>query len=108
MHELHEHVEHGEMTENVYSSFLNELKRVPRYKFYAQQTEIHYRLGLNLCMRQESTAPYFSFNALKLNKYIKTDGSGGDDDDEQNSHYVEIVAEETLGNDLGQSLLRKK
>ena len=53
-------------------------------------------------------APYFSFNALKLNKYIKTDGSGGDDDDEQNSHYVEIVAEETLGNDLGQSLLRKK
>ena len=109
LHELHEHVEHGEMTENVYSSFLNELKRVPRYKFYAQQTEINYHLGINLCMRQESMTPYFSFNALKLNKYIKTDGSGGgDDDDEQNSHYVEMVDEDMLGNDLGQSLLRKK
>ena len=99
-------MKHGEMTENVYSSFLNELKEFLVISFI-QQTEIIMSRFNSVCAR--NLTPYFSFNALKLNKYIKTDGSGGgDDDDEQNSHYVEMVDEDMLGNDLGQSLLRKK
>ena len=86
LNKLHEHVEGGEMTENVYQSFLRDLKRIPRHTFYYQYKEFWHVMDLKFC--RKTKAPSFAFDTLKLQRYIsQTDRTA-------TNNYVELAESE--------------
>ena len=98
LNELHEHVEDGEMTENVYQSFLRDLKKVPRQTFYHQHKEFWHVMDLRFC--RNSKAPSFASDILQLHRYV----SQGDK--AVSSNYVELAdGGAARENNLGEPLL---
>ena len=93
LRDLNHYVEMGELNSRVKTYLLEKIGKVDRYEFYSQQREFGYIVGFNCCYRQKNMTPYFSFDAIKLDKYCNHNHNH-DDNQQDNVAVVEMMEEE--------------